>query len=62
MELDIGRFLLLGKGETKQNGSANLKNLANTLEALIGAIYLDSNMKKVRKTILDKIFNKEFQF
>ena len=61
-ELDIGRFLLLGKGETKQNGAANRTNLANTLEALIGAIYLDSDIKSVRRFILDKIFNKKFQF
>jgi ribonuclease-3 len=62
MELEIGRFILFGKGEKKQNGATNRKNLANTFEALIGAIYLDSNMKSVRKIILDKIFDKEFEF
>jgi len=61
-KLDIGQFLLLGKGEIKQNGSSNRTNLANLLEALIGAIYLDSDMKSVREFILDKIFTKEFQF
>ena len=61
-KLEIGQFLLLGKGEVKQNGSQNPTNLANTLEALIGAIYLDSDMNCVRRFILDKIFTKEFQF
>jgi ribonuclease-3 len=61
-KLDIGQFLLLGKGEIKQNGSQNPTNLANALEALIGAIYLDSDMNCVRRFILDKIFTKEFQF
>lgn len=61
-KLDIGDFILLGKGEIKQNGSSNRSNLANTVEALIAAIYLDSDMKCVRKFILDKIFTKEFQF
>jgi len=61
-KLDIGEFLLLGKGEVKQNGSQNRSNLANALEALIAAIYLDSDLNCVRKFILDKIFTKEFQF
>jgi len=61
-KLDIGQFILLGKGELKQNGSSNRTNLANAVEALIAAIYLDSNMKCVQKFILDKIFTKEFQF
>ena len=61
-KLEIGQFLLLGKGEIKQNGSQNPTNLANALEALIGAIYLDSDMNCTRRFILDKIFTKEFQF
>jgi ribonuclease-3 len=61
-KLHLGKFLLLGKGELKQNGFENRTNLANVLEALIGAIYLDSDMKTIRKFILDKIFTKEFQF
>jgi ribonuclease-3 len=48
MRLDIGPFLQLGKGELKQNGAKNRTNLANCLEALIGAIYLDSDIKTVR--------------
>jgi ribonuclease-3 len=60
--MELGQFLLLGKGEVKQNGSSNNTNLANALEALIAAIYLDSDIGCVRKFILDKIFTKEFQF
>lgn len=61
-ELNIGRFLLLGKGETKQKGSKNPTNLANALEALIGAIYLDSDLNNVKKFILQNVFNENFQF
>ena len=61
-ELDIGRFLLLGKGEKKQNGDTNPKILANALEALIGAAYLDSNLSKVKKMILNILFNDGTQF
>ena len=60
-DLDIGKFLLLGKGEVKQNGADNRTNLANALEALIGAVYLDSDISHVRKIILDKIFDDGFQ-
>jgi len=61
-KLGIGKFILLGKGELKQNGAKNRTNLANSLEAVIGAIYLDSDLNTVRKIILGKIFNKDFQF
>ena len=61
-KMELGQFLLLGKGEIKQNGSSNRTNLANVLEALIAAMYLDSDMNCVRRFILDKIFTKEFQF
>ena len=60
--MELGQFLLLGKGEVKQNGSSNRTNLANLLEALIGAIYLDSDMNCVREVILKTIFTKKFQF
>jgi len=61
-KLDMGKFLLLGKGEIKQNGAENRTNLANSLEALIGAIYLDSDLNDVREFILEKIFTEKFQF
>jgi ribonuclease-3 len=57
--LDLGPFLLMGKGELKQQGSKNRTNLANALEALIGAIYLDSDLATVRNFIFKKIYPKE---
>ena len=59
--LDIGPFLRLGKGELKQKGETNRTNLANALEAVIGAIYLDSNLDTVRAFILQNICTKDFQ-
>jgi len=61
-ELGIGKYLFLGKGEKKQKGDRNPTNLANSLEALIGAVYLDSNIKNTKKFILKNIFNDEFKF
>jgi ribonuclease-3 len=54
-DLKLGKFLYLGKGETKQNGDKNPTNLANALEALIGAIYLDSDIENVRNFILNNV-------
>jgi ribonuclease-3 len=59
---NIGLFLRLGKGEFKQEGAKNRTNLANALEALIGAIYLDSNLDTVQRFIFEKIYIKKFQF
>jgi len=53
--LSLGSFLLMGKGELKQQGAKNRTNLANALEALIGAIYLDSDLETVRSFIFKKI-------
>ena len=56
-ELHIGSYLFLGKGEQKQNGKDNPSNLANALEAIIGAIYLDSDLNTVTSFILTTLFN-----
>ncbi len=40
-KLELGDFLLLSRGETKDEGKARMYILANTFEAIVGAIYLD---------------------
>lgn len=44
-ELGFNDFLLLSRGETKELGKARAYILANTFEALVGAIYLDQGYK-----------------
>ena len=61
-ELDLGDFLLLGKGESKLEGDKNPTNLANVLEALIGAVYLDSDLKTARSFILRNLFDEKSVF
>jgi len=61
-EIGIGDFLFLGKGETKQNGKKNPTNLANALEALIGAVYLDSDLNTVNEFIKNNIFDEIINF
>jgi len=51
-ELDIGQYLLLGRGEQLSNGMNRKAILADTLEALLGAYCLDSGMEAVKKFIL----------
>jgi len=50
-EAKIGKHLKLSKGETKSKGSENPSLLANTVEAIIGAIYLDQGMENAKAFI-----------
>jgi ribonuclease-3 len=54
IELDLGDYLFVSHGEEKSGGREKHYILANTFEALIGAIYLDEGYKKVRK-VLDQV-------
>lgn len=48
----LGDFLHLGTGEMKSGGHRRESILADTVEAIIGAIYLDSDMDTVKDKIL----------
>jgi ribonuclease III len=50
--LDLGSFLMLGRGEEASGGRSRVSTLADAFEALIGAIYLDGGLEKTRKFIL----------
>ncbi len=50
-ELGFNDFLLLSRGETKELGKARQYILANSFEALIGSIYLDSGYEPADKFI-----------
>ncbi len=52
-ELELGQYLLLGKGEENTGGRNRKSILADTMEALLGAIYLDKNFEYVNKFIID---------
>ena len=56
--ISLGKYLKLGKGEEATGGRAKKSILADTIEALLGAVYLDGGYKKV-KTIVLKLFRKE---
>ena len=50
-ELDLGRFLRLGRGEETAGGRSKQRLLANTVEAIIAAAYLDGGMETARRII-----------
>lgn len=57
--IELGRHLMLGKGEEASGGRERLSNLADAYEALLGAVYLDGGLRAVRKFILTQ-FADEF--
>lgn len=50
--LKIGRFIRLGPGEIRSGGNERLSILSCTMEAIIGAIYLDGGFEAARECIL----------
>ncbi len=51
-EINLGDFLYLGVSELKSGGSSRQSILANALEAVIGAIYLDGGIEVCKKCLL----------
>ncbi len=51
-KLQLGDYLLLGKGEEKSGGKKRPSLLADALEAVIGAVYLNGGLPPARKLIL----------
>lgn len=56
-ELELGRYLLLGKGEAQTGGRERKSVLSDVLEALIGAIYLDGGFASAKDFVYGFILN-----
>ncbi len=50
--IELGSYLVLGRGEELSGGRNRPSNLAGAFEALIGAAFLDGGMAKARKLVL----------
>lgn len=50
-DLDLGRFMLLGKGEENTGGRGRDSIVSDAMEAVIGAIYLDGGMEMAKEFI-----------
>ncbi len=61
-ELELGKKLRLSKGEEESGGRANQSILADTFEAILGAIYLDRGVLEVEKFISSTVFPRAEEF
>ena len=50
--LDLGRYLMMGRGEEVNGGRDRASTLSDAFEALIGAMYIDSDFVTVRRVVL----------
>jgi len=57
-EFELEKFLMMSKGEAKDTGRARQYILANAVEAVLGAVYLDRGYK-IAKKIIEKSIIKE---
>ncbi len=53
--LGLGDYLRLGKGEEASGGRARPSNLADTFEAVVGALYLDAGFAVARQFVLTQL-------
>jgi ribonuclease-3 len=60
-ELDLGKYLALGRGEEKSGGRSKAALLVNALEAVVAAMYLDAGLEKARELILQRILLPELR-
>ena len=65
-EIDLGNYILLGKGEIATGGATRDSILSDAFEAVIGAIYLDGGFTSAKefimKYVLDDIDSKKLYF
>lgn len=60
LKIELGEYLLMGKGEEISGGRNKRSLLSNAYEALIGALYLDGGIRKAR-AFINKHFKKDIQ-
>ncbi len=56
-ELELGKYLLLGRGEENSGGRTKTSLLADVLEALVGAIYLSAGWAAAQKFVLGHLLD-----
>lgn len=57
MYINLGDYILLGKGEENTGGRNRVSLLCDAFEAVIGSIFLDGGMDSARKFVLEKLSN-----
>jgi len=59
--LELGHYLHLGRGEEKSGGRNKTALLVDALEAVLGAMYVDSGLEAVRRVVLQYIVSPELE-
>src|SRR6056297_2492385 len=59
--IELGQFLFLGKGEEMTGGRERDSILADTMEAIFGALYLDKGFKAASQLII-KLFAEDIEY
>jgi ribonuclease-3 len=60
-QLELGHYLRLGRGEEKSGGRAKNALLADALEAVLAAIYLDGGLEAARDFVQRRVLHPELQ-
>jgi ribonuclease III len=60
VQLDLGAYLLIGKGEEMTGGRKKASLLADAFEAVLGAIYLDGGFQSATNFV-DRLFRSELE-
>lgn len=55
LRYDLGTYLVLGRGESMSQGRTKRSNLADAMEAVIGAVYLDSDFGCTRNWLAEQL-------
>lgn len=50
-EMDLGRYMMMGKGEESSGGRERQSTLADAFESVMGAVYLDGGLESARQVI-----------
>ncbi len=59
-ELDLGKYLILGRGEKASGGAEKPSILADVVEALFGAVYLDGGFEHA-KSVVKSVMNSNIE-
>jgi ribonuclease-3 len=60
-QLELGHYLRLGRGEEKSGGRNKTALLVDGLEAVLGAMYVDSGLETVRRVVVQHIVTPEVE-
>ena len=55
VQLNLGAEMLMGKGEEANGGRARASNLADCVEAVLGAVYLDGGFGEAQKVVMKMV-------